>query len=867
MRAIFVLLFICFIAKVAAQCPASGNNILSSQEKVDAFVSAYSNCKTIEGNVEVIAGLVGTDDDGVVSSPITDITGLYFLESINGDLKISIGTEEIIGFNNLITVNGDLEITSSNQIKTISGFNKLERTRSLTIALNANLESVEGFASLTRVFKSLEIGNSLSIETISGFNNLKNIGGQLNISKNQKLLNMPSFNQIETIGEDLNLTSNPNLKEVVGFQGLTYIGSDLNIESARIIQGFNKLQIIERFFDIRGIGVEEIPSFNLLENVGGAFRIQNTSIQSFEGFNNLKRVGENYFLEDWFIVSNNSVLNAVKGFGRFEKVEGYLQVQNNPMLSDCSWLCNLINNGDVTGSLIIQDNIGDCINAAVVILICDPDFDDDGIANVVDLDDDNDGILDTLEGNGIIDTDKDGYPDIIDLDSDGDGCFDVLEAGFEDPNNDGVLGDLPDTVYINGTISNENTGYTTPSDRNINSILDFQEVNILSPGKNNFLEICRNSPNVDLLEILNGAPDPGGVWFPSLASGGSVFNPSIDQDGIYSYTHTDPICGDASAEIKVEFPSKLTAGIGTEVVLCNGIDQVDLFKALKGNPSSGGFWLPELKSGTNIYNKRADTETEYNYVILDRDCGTLQATISITNLLKSNSGESSVKQICEFSEKMSLFEMLNGEPDEGGQWSPSVSDEMFDPKLNSSGIYTYTIDNGLCGLTSSTVNIEVIKNDELKNVTVQVNDFSSRNNSIEIKVFSARLYEYSIDGMQYQSENTFNNVDGGDQTVYVRGVDGCEFFEENVFVKTYPSFFSPNNDGQNDFWRLKDFPDVQYTIYIYNRFGNLLKEIKSNTGFWDGTYNGENAVSSNYWFRVVLETGEILNGNFSLLRK
>ncbi|MGK0413451.1 MAG: hypothetical protein ACJA1B_001654, partial [Polaribacter sp.] len=597
MRFIFVILSLCVLAKAQAQCPPPGDNILSSQEKVDAFVSNYSNCTSIEGNVEIIADLVGSGDIGAVAPPpITDITGLYFLKTINGDLKISVQLDELNGFNNLINVNGDLEITSSNQLKTISGFNNLERTRSLTIALNANLESVNGFNNLLRIFDDLEIGNSPSIQTISGFNKLENLGGQLNISKNPKLLSIPSFNKVQRIVEDLNLTSNPNLNEVIGFEELITIGNDLNIESAKIIQGFGKLQIIERFFDIRGIGVEQIPSFNLLEDVGGAFRIQNTSIVSFEGFNNLKRIGEKYFLEDWFIVSDNNVLSNVKGFGLFEKVEGFLQVQNNPMLSDCSWLCNLINNGEVTGSLTIQDNIGDCINSIAVILICDLDFDNDGIANIIDEDDDNDGILDNTEGNGLLDTDKDGYPDSLDLDSDGDECFDVVEAGFEDPNNDGILGDVPNEVNARGLIINEATGYTEPSDTNANGIFDFQEANILSPGKNNILEICRNDPPRDLLTVLQGDPDPGGVWFPSLASGGSVFNPSIDLEGLYSYTHTDAICGDLSAEIQIEFMSDLTPGIDTEVVICEGIEQVDLFNALKGNPSSGGFWSPPLNS-------------------------------------------------------------------------------------------------------------------------------------------------------------------------------------------------------------------------------------------------------------------------------
>ncbi len=78
MRKVLLLFSLCFVFKSFAQCPGSADNILSSQEKVNEFVTAYSNCKIIEGNVEIIAGLVGTDDDGTISSPITDISGLFF---------------------------------------------------------------------------------------------------------------------------------------------------------------------------------------------------------------------------------------------------------------------------------------------------------------------------------------------------------------------------------------------------------------------------------------------------------------------------------------------------------------------------------------------------------------------------------------------------------------------------------------------------------------------------------------------------------------------------------------------------------------------------------------------------------------------
>ncbi len=106
------------------------------------------------------------------------------------------------------------------------------------------------------------------------------------------------------------------------------------------------------------------------------------------------------------------------------------------------------------------------------------DFDEDGLANHLDLDSDNDGIYDCVEaGHGeafatgqlnggvdsfgipltvsdglggvtytLVDSDLNGVHDAIQLDADADGCFDVVEAGYSDANKDGFLGSSPLTV-------------------------------------------------------------------------------------------------------------------------------------------------------------------------------------------------------------------------------------------------------------------------------------------------------------------------------------------------------------------------------------------------------------------------------------
>ena len=104
-----------------------------------------------------------------------------------------------------------------------------------------------------------------------------------------------------------------------------------------------------------------------------------------------------------------------------------------------------------------------------------PDFDNDLVPDEIDLDDDNDGILDAVEGSG--DLDNDTKPNDKDYDSDGDGCKDVQEAGFTDGNSDGKLGYSPVQVDAQGKVTSgvNNENYQTPDDLDGNGTYDFLE--------------------------------------------------------------------------------------------------------------------------------------------------------------------------------------------------------------------------------------------------------------------------------------------------------------------------------------------------------------------------------------------------------
>jgi gliding motility-associated-like protein len=85
----------------------------------------------------------------------------------------------------------------------------------------------------------------------------------------------------------------------------------------------------------------------------------------------------------------------------------------------------------------------------------------------------------------------------------------------------------------------------------------------------------------------------------------------------------------------------------------------------------------------------------------------------------------------------------------------------------------------------------------------------------------------------------------------------------------YPRFFTPNGDGINDFWYIKNLNQRisgNGFITIFDRYGKLIYQINPQNQVWDGTFNGSPLPSSDYWFQFQLDDGKIIKGHFSLKR-
>ena len=141
---------------------------------------------------------------------------------------------------------------------------------------------------------------------------------------------------------------------------------------------------------------------------------------------------------------------------------------------------------------------------------------------------------------------------------------------------------------------------------------------------------------------------------------------------------------------------------------------------------------------------------------------------------------------------------------------------------------------------------------------------------VTIYVEPQGLYEYQLDGGPFQTQNYFTNLTSGFHQIVVRNACG-ELPAVEVRIIDYPNFFTPNDDTYNDYWNISDLadqPDSQ--IYIFDRFGKLIKQIQPSGLGWDGTFNGKPMPSTDYWFKIdyLNEKGDpsTFKSHFSLKR-
>ncbi|WP_421151303.1 choice-of-anchor L domain-containing protein [Seonamhaeicola sp. NFXS20] len=219
-----------------------------------------------------------------------------------------------------------------------------------------------------------------------------------------------------------------------------------------------------------------------------------------------------------------------------------------------------------------------------------------------------------------------------------------------------------------------------------------------------------------------------------------------------------------------------------------------------------------------------------------------------------------------------VIDAYTGNPNDTYLWSTGATTPQItlnDPSEIGDYWVTVTTPNTVGNDCEYTHNFSVIESEEADiNFTTTV-DFADPN-SITVDVSGIGNYVYILDDGEPQTSNIFENVYLGPHTVTIRDLNGCTDVSETVIVIDAPKFFTPNNDGYFDTWHIIGIEELPGTIvYIYNRFGKLLKTLPDNATGWDGTFNGKKMPSDDYWFVAkVIQEGKAfeVKGHFALKR-
>lgn len=108
-------------------------------------------------------------------------------------------------------------------------------------------------------------------------------------------------------------------------------------------------------------------------------------------------------------------------------------------------------------------------------------------------------------------------------------------------------------------------------------------------------------------------------------------------------------------------------------------------------------------------------------------------------------------------------------------------------------------------------------------------------------------------------------VDPVDNTTYTLSAvsgSGCPVETDEAFVRVYkklqiPNVFSPNGDGINDTWVIRNMDTYPLaTLRVFSRSGQVVFETKTGGREWDGTHHGHPLPLATYYYVIDMNIGQ-----------
>lgn len=162
------------------------------------------------------------------------------------------------------------------------------------------------------------------------------------------------------------------------------------------------------------------------------------------------------------------------------------------------------------------------------------------------------------------------------------------------------------------------------------------------------------------------------------------------------------------------------------------------------------------------------------------------------------------------------------------------------------GIYWVKLKTGECTATQN-VTIYPAEHPVINNVDISANTFTVN------VIGGTPPYQYSIDNINWQSSNVFNNLSRGEARIYVKDTYDCDPIDITITIPNLVNVITPNGDGINDVIDYSLLGGKQNLVFsIFDRYGARIYQSNqsSNKYKWDGTIAGRKVSTGSYWFTV-----------------
>ena len=362
------------------------------------------------------------------------------------------------------------------------------------------------------------------------------------------------------------------------------------------------------------------------------------------------------------------------------------------------------------------------------------------------------------------------------------------------------------------------------------------------------------SSNQTMTITVNPATTPTFTQVPAICSGETIaalpttsqngitgtWSPALNNTTTTEYTFTPDVGQCASNQTMTITVNPATIPTFTQVP---GICEGETIPTLPTTSQNGitGAWSP-------AYNNT--TTTEYTFTPDAGQCASNQ-TMTITVSPARTPTFNQIPAIC----SGETIPVLPTTSQNGitGTWSPALNNTTTTE-------YTFTPNAGQC---ASTQTMTIVVN---MNTAPVISEVKTNGFDIEILTTATSDFSYSIDGQNFQYGNIFYGIRGGRYSITVRDNSGCGQDVVSHLHFVIPKFFTPNNDGFNDFFEIRGIQEFGSSeVNIFDRYGKLLKNYRNSAVVWDGTYLGNLLPTNDYWYQIIVD-GEEFTGHFTLKR-